>query len=114
MNTCVLAKNGLVLIQTVEMALGLGARLKGLLGRSSSGAGYAMYLAPCNSIHTFFMRFDLDLIFLSSDMRIVKIVREVVPNRVVLGGSGARAVLELESGWFPWSELQVGDEVSVK
>jgi len=54
------------------------------------------------------MRFDLDLIFVSRDLRIVRIVSSVSPWRVVWGGRGAWAVLELQAGWFPCERLAPG------
>ncbi|MCK5850642.1 MAG: DUF192 domain-containing protein [Kiritimatiellae bacterium] len=87
--------------------------MQGLLGRSSLGDGRAMYLAPAGSIHTFFMRFSIDLVFLSKQMKVMKIVRGVSPGRVVLGGSMAWSVFEMESGWFPSDALREGDEVTL-
>lgn len=111
MKTAVLMKNGVSLIETVEMAADLKSRLVGLLGRSSLGVNHAMYLAPCNSIHTFLMKFNLDVIFLDRDMNVIKKVENIRPYRIVLGGIGAHGVIELESGWFPLNDLTIGDRL---
>ena len=113
MNSAVLRKDDLTLIPNVECAEFFWERMRGLLGRSSLGEGRAMYLAPCGSIHTFFMRFSIDLVFLSKQMTVKRIVRGVRPNRIVSGGCKAWSVLEMESGWFPSDALHEGDEVSV-
>ncbi len=113
MTTATLKKDGATLVEVVELALRLGERMKGLLGRTSLGAGRAMYIAPCASIHTFLMKFSLDLVFLDRSMKVCRIVRNVRPNRVVGGGWGARAVLEMETGWFPEGALKEGDKVEL-
>jgi len=111
MKTAVLMKNDVALVETVEMAVDLKSRLIGLLGRSSLGTHRAMYLAPCNSIHTFLMKFSLDVIFLDRDMNVLKKVENVRPARIVLGGIGAYGVLEMETGWFSVNNLNIGDKL---
>lgn len=113
MKACALIKNGVMLIDKVEMALSLGQRLKGLLGRRSYEAGCAMYLAPCGSIHTFFMKFNIDAVFLDRSMKVLRIVRNIGPGRMVFGGIRAYSVIELKAGWFVWSNLEVGDKISL-
>jgi len=111
MKTAVLVKNGEKVVEAVELAVDLKSRLVGLLGRSSLGTRRAMYLSPCSSIHTFFMKFPIDLVFLSRGLEVTKIVRDVGPWRMVIGGPDAWSVLEMESGWFPADALKVGDKV---
>ena len=111
MKTAVLTKNGKTIVESVEMALGFWQRSWGLLGRKSLGANRAIYLAPCASVHTFFMRFRLDLVFLDREGRVIKIRRDVRPYRVVCGGRGVHGVLELESGCLDAGLLEVGDVV---
>ena len=108
-----LRKDGAVLVEHVELALRLHERTKGLLGRRSLARGRALYLAPCSSIHTFFMKFPLDLIFLDRSQVVRRVVRNVPANRVVWGGRGARSVLELEAGWLPDGILKPGDRVEL-
>ena len=109
-----LLKDGNVLIPEVRFCVRLGSRLKGLLGQRSLGPGRAVFLAPCSAIHTFFMRMDLDLIFLGRDMRVTRIVRCVKPNRLVSGGRAAWGVVEMEAGWFPPATLREGDQVGFR
>jgi uncharacterized protein len=111
--TAVLKQGSRELIGIVEIAVALRDRMTGLLGRRSLGRGSAMYLSPCSCIHTFFMKFNLDLVFLDKAHRVVRIVRDVRPNRIVGGGTGARSVLEMESGWFPEETLRAGDQVEL-
>ena len=114
MKTAVLSKNGQCLVGEVELATSLRRRMVGLLGRTGLGSGRGMYLSPCNSIHTFMMKFSLDLIFVDGAMNVTKIVRAVEPGRMVMGGLGAHAVVELESGWLPAEALAVGDHVTLE
>ena len=110
----VLAKDGTTLIGDVEPVFSLFRRMKGLLGRESLGPGRAMLLSPCNSVHTFFMKFSLDLVFLDRSLAVRKIVRNVPPNRVVFGGRGARSVLEMEAGWLAGQAVARGDRIQLK
>ena len=73
------------------------ARLRGLLGRRELPAGEGLLLRPTPSIHTWFMRFPIDAVFLTRDLEVVAISRELPAWRMAFR-RGARAVLELSSG----------------
>lgn len=109
-----LMKGDEALIESVESALSLGSRMRGLLGRKKLESGHALHIKPCSSIHTWGMQFTLDLIFIDREYHVVNIIRDVAPGRMVLGGKHAASVIELESGWFDWERLSVGDEVNIK
>lgn len=109
----VLEKNGICLVESVEVAASLWPRMKGLLGRRHLDRGCALLLSPCGSVHTFFMRFSLDLIFLDVDRRVVKVVRNVAPFRMVSGGMRARETLEVSSGWLSESAISLGDRINL-
>ena len=106
-----LKKGDEVLIDSVESAFSLGARMRGLLGRYKLLPEHALHIKPCGSIHTFGMKFTLDLIFLDKNFYVVNIIRDVGPSRMVLGGKKAASVIELESGWFNWDKLSINDDV---
>lgn len=73
-------------------------RAKGLIGTRSLLTGEGMLILRCNAIHTFFMSFPIDAIFLDREDRVVKIVRNIRPWRfLVWGGWRAVKVLELKS-----------------
>ena len=111
MSACRLLKGEDVLVDTVERAADPLARMIGLLGRSHLASGLGLHISPCGSIHTMFMRFTLDVIFLDRDLSVVRIARNVRPWRMVLGGWRARSAVEMESGWFDFGKLGVGDRV---
>ena len=72
-------------------------RLRGLLGRRGLAAGEGLLLRPAPSIHTWFMRFSIDAVFLSHDLEVVAVRPGLAPWRVA-AARGARAVLELPAG----------------
>ena len=72
-------------------------RPNGLLGRSGLSSGEGLLLRPAGSVHTAFMRFAIDVVFLDRDLRVVKVVPELVPWRTA-ACRGSRAVLELPAG----------------
>lgn len=115
MNTVqVLDASGCVLVDTVEWAGTIAERMRGLMVRRALGPNRGMALAPCNSIHTCFMRFSLDVIFFDRDLCISRIVVALSPYRAAWGGLSAWGVLELESGWFPLDRIHVGDQLVFK
>ncbi|MGN6254157.1 MAG: DUF192 domain-containing protein [Solirubrobacterales bacterium] len=84
------------------VARGFRARLLGLAWRDRADAGPGLLIPRCASVHTFGMRFALDLFFLDRTGRVVAVRRRVPPRRVV-GQRGAAAVLEIpaaEGGEF--------------
>jgi uncharacterized membrane protein (UPF0127 family) len=73
------------------------ARMRGLLGRSGLSSGEGLLLRPAGSVHTAFMRFPIDVVFLDRDSRVLKVAAELAPWRTA-ACRGARAVLELPAG----------------
>ena len=73
------------------------ARLRGLLGRTGLPSGEGLLLRPAGSIHTAFMRFTIDAVFLDAADRVVKVASDLRPWRTA-ACRGARSVLELPEG----------------
>ena len=86
-------------------------RIRGLLGRDHLPPGTLMLLPRCNLVHTFSMRFHLDIIFIDRNTCIRKIVRDVKPGRFVWGGWATRQTLETQSGWLP--DLALGTRLQL-
>ena len=101
-----------VVAEPVEFALSRSARRRGLLGRDLLAAGHGMLIAACASIHTWFMRFPIDVIFVKLDGLAVKLCRHVEPWRLTFGW-GAYATLELPSGAIDRSEVSVDDRLEL-
>lgn len=102
------AHNGFTLASEVEFATTFRSRLKGLLGRSSLPPGAVLVLYPCSSIHTFFMKFPIDVLFLSSDFEVLAIVENIAPFRFSRVIHGARMVMELPAGTIKKTKTQPG------
>ena len=111
MRAAALRLRGADLIPRVETAAGPLARMVGLLGRSGLPPGSALLLAPAAMIHTCGMRFPLDLIFVDRHWTVTRVARGVRPFRIVGGGRGGWAVLELQAGWLPPDAVRVGDRL---
>jgi hypothetical protein len=88
------------------------ARMRGLLGRRSLPNGEGVLLRPTSSIHTFFMRFPIDVVFLDQELCVMTVVPELAPWRMA-SRRGARAVLELAAGECERRSLRPGDRVVV-
>jgi uncharacterized membrane protein (UPF0127 family) len=96
----------------LELAADSASRNRGLLGRDSLPPENALILAPANFVHTFFMRFPIDILFVSRDGRVLK-VKRALPARRITGSVGAFAVIELAAGRVDQSQTLVGDHLSI-
>lgn len=85
-------------------------RLRGLLGRPELTDGEGLLLRPSGSIHTWFMRFPIDAVFLNRDLEVVHIAAGIGPWRMARGRK-ARAVLELAAGQAVRRGIEVGDRL---
>lgn len=86
-------------------------RLKGLLGRSGLEAGEGIHIEPCNSIHTFFMRFAIDVLFLDRAGTIVRAFEAIPPWRLTRIYPKAHSVVELPPGTLAATGTYEGDRV---
>lgn len=92
----------------VEVALSRTARRRGLLGRDGLAPFSALVLAPCASVHTMFMRFAIDVVFVDATGRAVRIVRDLLPWRAAIASS-AHVAIELPAGTLASRDVTVGD-----
>ncbi len=86
------------------------SRRQGLLGRDGLPEGTALIIAPSNAVHTFFMRFPIDILFVRRDGSVIKARSAVRPWRVA-GSLRAFAVIELPAGSLVHSETTTGDRL---
>jgi uncharacterized membrane protein (UPF0127 family) len=96
----------------LELAADSSSRNRGLLGRDSLAPEHALILAPANVVHTFFMRFPIDILFVARDGRVLK-VRHSVAARRVAGSLRAFAVIELAAGRVQACATARGDRLSI-
>lgn len=102
---------GQVVCELCEIADGFFTRMRGLLGRKTLAQGQGLLLRPASSIHTWFMRFAIDVVFLDRELRVLKIKEQVRPWR---GAARFRAdsALELPAGECARLALRVGDRLA--
>jgi len=105
-------RTGAVLARHLEASFDSRTRRRGLLGRQGLAAESAMIIAPCSGIHTFFMRFPIDVVFAARDGRVVK-VRHVMPAWRVAFGWKAFAAIELPAGALQPSGTRPGDLLQI-
>jgi uncharacterized protein len=101
---------GTTLATNLELAGTGEQRRKGLLGRDGLLPGEGLWIVPCESVHTFFMRFPIDLIYLDKEHRVRK-VRSAVPAWRLSACLFAHSVIELPAGTIREAETQRGDQL---
>jgi uncharacterized protein len=89
------------------------ARMRGLLGKSQLPAEEGVLLRPAGSVHTFFMRFAIDAVFLDGEFRVLGVAERLRPWRAA-GRRGAKAVLELAAGEAARRGVRVGDVLELR
>ncbi|MDR2395916.1 MAG: DUF192 domain-containing protein [Endomicrobium sp.] len=72
-------------------------------------ANYALLFKNCKSIHTFFMRFNLDIIFLDKENKVVKIVKNIRPFRIILPVKNSFSILEIPSNIAELKDIMISD-----
>lgn len=100
------------LASRIETAFDSKRRNQGLLGRSGLDGGSALVLAPCTAVHTFFMKFAIDVVFVDRRGRVIKAVTELRPWRIAVA-LGAHAVVELPAGVIVASGTRAGDAIAL-
>lgn len=105
------AFKGKVFITNVLIADSFVPKLTGYMFRKSPHVPGIMF-NPCNSIQTTFMRFDLDLVFLTKENVVVKVIRNIKPWRFTAFYFKAKKTLELPAGILP-PEIKEGDVLEV-
>ena len=104
-------EDGRIVCERVVVADRAHRRMRGLLGRRYLRQGEGMVLRPAWSIHTAFMRFPIDVVFLDADQAVIRIEPEVRSWRTV-SCRGAREVVELSAGECRRRGLEIGDRVA--
>ena len=89
---------GTVISNKTKVADGFFSRLQGLLGKSNISENEAIWITPCNSVHTFFMNFTIDVAFLDEEGYIIEVFPAMAPNRLTKIVKKARSVAEFTEG----------------
>lgn len=106
-------KNNQIIAHKLKVANSFYSRLKGLMFVDEMKEMDALLLNPCNSIHNFFVKFPLDVVFLTDDYKVVKIIKNFRPWQVSGIYFSAKQTLELKAGALP-SDLAVGEYLEVR
>jgi uncharacterized membrane protein (UPF0127 family) len=99
-----------VLAQTADVADSGAKRRTGLLKHERLEPGEGLWIVPCESVHTFFMKFPIDLVYLDKRHRVKK-VRNAVPAWRLSACLTAHSILELPAGTVKATGTAVGDEL---
>jgi uncharacterized protein len=103
-----------ILAEDAEIAASFSQRTRGLLGRDSLPLGKGMHILRCNSVHTFFMRFSIDVVFLSAHGKVLKTFVALKPFRITLPLFRASSVIELPAGTVLNSNTEIDDTIAIE
>ena len=92
---------------------GFVARGLGFMGRRRPADGHGLVFRRCGSLHTWFMRFDLDVVFLDREGRVLRTRPGLRPWRFALGGRGAVTAVEAPVGTLAMEEIEIGDVLEI-
>jgi len=96
----------------VKIANDSMSRMVGLLNKNDLPHGESLLIEPCNSIHTFFMKFNIDVLFLDKNNRVVKVFRDMPPWRITRPYLSVKRVIEAKANSF--QEIHIGDELELR
>lgn len=105
------SKGGVLVAHKVAWAGSSAERRRGLLGRANLPSQEGIYLTPCEWLHTFGMRFPIDVAFLSAAGKVLLMYHSLKPNRVSRLVLRAEGVLELPAGTLSVTKTEIGDTV---
>lgn len=103
-----------VLADEAQIALDLFSRARGLLGRKSLKDNEALIISNCKSIHTFFMQFPIDVLFVDKYSRIIGIKKAIVPFRLTPIYFGSQFAVELPAQKIEATATQINDIISIE
>jgi uncharacterized membrane protein (UPF0127 family) len=103
------------LARDVRMARTHWTRMRGLIGATHADfhAGQALWIVPCRGVHTFAMRFPLDLIYMDRSGKVIELQEDVQPWRFAPLRMDAESVLELPPGTIRSTQTSIEDKVEM-
>jgi uncharacterized membrane protein (UPF0127 family) len=105
--------SNILITQELSIADSLWKRLKGLMGTKDLKKNQMLWIQPCNSIHTFFMHYPIDVVFLDRNLVIRSIKKAIFPWRATFPVLRAFSVIEMQSGRADELGLEEGDQLHV-
>ncbi len=88
-------------------------RMKGLLGRKAFCYGEGLWIKPCKAVHSFGMKFPIDVVFLDRQQCVIAVIASLPPNRLTPLFFRAASVLELPSGKAEQTDTVIGDSIVI-
>lgn len=107
-----LKKGESVLADRCKVAKTFGSRFLGLMGRKNIPENEAIVFPKCSSIHTFFMRIPIDVVFVSKDGKVVRILSELKPWKMLAPVRGASHVIEMGAFSVEKKNIKLGDNLN--
>jgi len=105
--------NNAVLAENAIVADTFFTRAKGLLDRKDFNQGEALVIRPCNSIHTFFMRFPIDVLFVNKESKIIRVIPSLKPYRLSRVCFNSAFAVELPAGTLELTSTQEGETLTI-
>ena len=101
------------LASTLLIADTFFSSLLGLMGRRCLPDGEGLWINPCQAVHSMWMRFPIDVVFLGDARSVVHLVEGLRPFRITRFVSVARSVIEIPAGTVARTETKVGDRIEI-
>jgi uncharacterized protein len=105
------AGNGNIVAQEVMRANTFFRRLKGLMFTKSLPSGCCLHIQPCRSVHTFFMKYTIDILYLDAQYNIIGVEAKLKPGKIGAVYSNSVSVIELPEGTIQQKDIQIGQAV---
>lgn len=106
-------ETGEILVARLEVATSARARAIGWIGRKAVPPESGLWLEPCNGVHTFFMRFPIDVLFLNANGEALRLTSSLPPWRICGPVRGACVTLELPAGILKARGVRQGDRFRI-
>lgn len=98
----------------IEVAENFFSKAAGLIGKKNLPEKTGLLIMKCKGIHTFFMRFPIDVVFINSNNKVVKIIENLKPWRMPMPVLSSKFVLEFPSGLLKLYLIQINDKIIFK
>ncbi|MTI70610.1 MAG: DUF192 domain-containing protein [Firmicutes bacterium] len=102
-----------VLVNNCYIADNFFSRLKGLLGKNNLNEDEALIIKPCKSVHMFFMKFSIDVLFVNENDKVIKIIENLRPWQVTKVVKNSKYVVELSKGKVKKTKTDIGNIISI-
>lgn len=104
----------IVIVEKLQIADNFWQRLKGLIGKKEFKDGEGLYLTPCSSVHSFWMRFPIDVVYLDKESKVIYIIENMKPCQMGKVIKRAASVLELPTNTIKNSGTSINDKLLIE